>query len=178
MIFENKIDINLLSLNDLEKKVEIKETGATFFENAFIKAKTVYEEFKLPVIADDSGLIVEEIGEPGVFSARYAGENASDYKNNLKLIEKIKHIQNRKAYFECVLVFIDNSGNVHNAVGRCYGEIIEEPRGEKGFGYDPIFFLPELNKTMAELELKEKNKISHRGKAFNKFLEILRGLYV
>ncbi len=167
----------MLGLNDINSNIEIEENGNTFIENAIIKAKTVFNKMNLPVIADDSGLIVEELGEPGIFSARYAGINATDEENNKKLIKKIKNISNRKAYFECALAFIDNSGNIFKAIERCYGEVIDSPKGDKGFGYDPIFFIPELNKTMAELDLSVKNKISHRGKAFKKLVEILRGIY-
>ena len=177
LLSKNRLNIKLLSLNDLPAKPVIIENGSTFIENAMIKAETVFNMYKLPVIADDSGIIVEELGEPGVFSARYAAENASDEDNNKKLIKKVKSLKNKRAYFECALVFIDKNGKIYNSTERCYGEIIDKPRGNKGFGYDPIFLIPELNKTMAELELNEKNKISHRGKAFKKLLNILRGIY-
>ncbi len=177
LLSKNRLNIKLLSLNDLPAKPVIIENGSTFIENAMIKAETVFNMYKLPVIADDSGIIVEELGEPGVLSARYAGENASDEDNNKKLIKKVKSLKNKRAYFECALVFIDKNGKIYNSTERCYGEIIDKPRGNKGFGYDPIFLIPELNKTMAELELNEKNKISHRGKAFKKLLNILRGIY-
>ena len=177
LLQKNNIQVSLLSLNNLNDNIEINENGKSFIENALIKATTIFEKYKLPVIADDSGLIVEEINEPGIFSARYAGLNASDTDNNLKLIERIKSLSNRKAYFECALIFIDKNKKIYKSIGRCYGEIIEKPRGNNGFGYDPIFFIPEFNKTMAELTIEEKNRISHRAKAFNKLIEILRGIY-
>ena len=178
LIEQNNLEnLKLLSLLDFETNLEIKETGKTFLENAVIKAKTIFEKFKKPVIADDSGLIVEELNEPGIFSARYAGENATDEDNNLKLIKNVKNLKNREAYFECALVFINEKGKIYSANEKCFGEIILKPKGNKGFGYDPIFYLPEYKKTMAEIPIEEKNQISHRGKAFKKIVEILRGLY-
>ena len=170
-----KLKLKILSLNDLKNVPEIIENGKTFKENAYLKAKIIFDAFKLPVIADDSGLIVEALGnEPGVFSARYAGEFATDEENNRKLIEKIKNIKDRKAYFQCVLCFIDENGEVYFTDGKCYGEIIDTPKGDNGFGYDPIFYIPELNKTMAELDISTKNKISHRAKAFENLIKILK----
>ena len=178
LLIDNQLNkLELISLNALNGISDIKEDGKTFFDNALIKASAVFQKYKLPVLADDSGLIVEELGEPGIYSARYAGSDATDEANNLKLIEKVSNIKNRRCYFECALIFINEKGEVFRASGKCYGEIVTKPVGKQGFGYDPIFFLPEFNKTMAEISLEEKNEISHRGKAFKKIVKILRGLY-
>ncbi len=175
LLRENNLSYEVLSLLDLKDIPEIIENGETFKENAYIKAKKIFEKYNLPVIADDSGIIAEVLGnEPGVFSARYAGENATDEENNKKLIEKLKQYNNKKAFFQCVLCYINPNGEVFYADGRCYGEIIETPKGENGFGYDPIFYIPELNKTIAELDSITKNKISHRGKAFRELVKILK----
>jgi XTP/dITP diphosphohydrolase len=172
---DNKLDYKLVSLNSVNKDIEIIESGKTFLENALIKAQRVFNELNLPVIADDSGLVVEALGdEPGIFSSRYAGENATDEDNNNKLLLKLKNIKNRKAYFECALVFINENKDIFSAQERCFGEIIDTPRGNNGFGYDPIFFLNEFGKTMAEIDISIKNKISHRAKAFNKLIQYLK----
>ena len=172
---KNKINAELISLNDLKEEISIKETGKTFLENALIKAKTVFKTFNLPVIADDSGLIVKELKDkPGIYSARYAGKNADDNANNNKLLRELQGVANREAYFECALAYIDKNGKRFVAEERCYGEIIDSPKGENGFGYDPIFFLKEFGKTMAEIDLETKNKISHRGKAFRKLINFLK----
>ena len=174
-LFEkNKIKAELLSLNDFQENIFIDETGKTFTENAMIKAETIFKSFKLPVIADDSGLIVVELKDkPGIYSARYAGENADDHANNNKLLQDVKGLANREAYFECALVYIDKNGKRFVTEEKCYGEIIDTPRGENGFGYDPIFFLKEYGKTMAEIDIETKNKISHRGKAFRKLIKFV-----
>lgn len=146
---------------------DVKESGSTFKENALIKARAYFDILKIPVIADDSGLVVPVInGEPGVYSARYAGPEASDYANNTLLLEKLKNIpdDHRDAFFQIFMVFKDTNAE-HFFEGRCYGKIITSAKGSNGFGYDPVFYIPELKKTMAELTLDEKIKISHRGKA-------------
>ncbi len=169
---DNNINHKIIGLNEIENRIKIKETGSTFKENALLKAKVVYKTFKLPVIADDSGLIVQGLdGKPGIFSARYAGENATDKDNYTKLIADTKHLQNKEAYFECALVYINDKGEIFSAEGRCFGEIIDNPRGKNGFGYDPIFFLKDFGKTMAEISSETKNKISHRAKAFDKLIK-------
>jgi XTP/dITP diphosphohydrolase len=174
---ENGLEnIELLSLNDLGENVAIEETGKTFEENAIIKAEAIFKKFQMPVISDDSGLIVKElVDKPGIFSARYAGKNATDFENNSKLLNDVKHLDNREAYFECALVYMDKNGKKFFANEKCYGEIIDEPRGTNGFGYDPVFFLREFGKTMAEMDSEMKNKISHRGKAFKKLAKFLKG---
>ena len=174
LIEEHNLDYEVISLLDLDNIPGIVESGKSFKENAYIKAKRIFEEYKLPVIADDSGIIAEALGdEPGVYSARYAGENATDEDNNKKLIEKLKAYTNKRAFFQCVLCYINANGEVFYNDGKCYGEIIDTPRGDNGFGYDPIFFIPEYSKTIAELDSSTKNKISHRGKAFKELVKIL-----
>jgi len=145
---------------------EAVEDGETFDDNAYKKALHTAKVLGLPAIADDSGLVVEALdGAPGVYSARYAGEKATDSDNIAKLLENMKGRKNRKAAFECVISIAVPSGPALTYEGRCEGEITEEPRGEGGFGYDPVFFYPPLQKTFAEIPLEEKNKISHRGRA-------------
>lgn len=158
----------ILSLADFPNIPEIIEDGTTFAGNAKIKAKTVYDLFKVPTIADDSGLSVEQLnGEPGVFSARYAGENATDEANNKLLLEKLSHFpEPHLAEFICSAVFYDGK-NFILAEDVMDGKIIHEPRGDNGFGYDPLFIAEGFSITNGELSLEEKNKISHRAKAFN-----------
>ncbi|HEX2867463.1 MAG TPA: RdgB/HAM1 family non-canonical purine NTP pyrophosphatase [Ignavibacteriales bacterium] len=162
-------------LNELTGVPEIIEDGVTFEENARIKAVTIYDLFRIPVIADDSGLSVDQLhGEPGVRSARYAGENASDHDNNMKLLEEIKKFpEPHSARFLCCAVYYDGVSYL-KAFGEIPGRIILQPRGENGFGYDPLFLPDGYEKTMAEVGLDEKNKISHRAKAFNLLNDIMR----
>lgn len=162
---ESKYEI--ISLSDLNNDIEIEETGNTFFDNALIKAKAVFDIYKLPVIADDSGLEVEQLnGKPGVYSARYAGENCTYDDNNRKLIDELrKYSEPHYAKFICTSVYFDGE-HILKAVGQLKGKIIKAPRGTNGFGYDPIFLPDEYDRTLAELTLEEKNKISHRAKSF------------
>lgn len=154
-------NIEILSLNDIGFKGDIEETGTTFEENALIKAKTIYDIFKVPVIADDSGLCVNALnGAPGIYSHRFAGLECNDEKNNALLVEKMQNMKDKGAYYECAICYYD--GNPHYFKGQVDGEIILTPRGHNGFGYDPYFLIPSLNKTMAELSMDEKNRISHR----------------
>lgn len=170
-ILSNHKIISLVELNDFD---EVEETGTSFRENAFLKAKHFYDKYKVPVFADDSGLVVEALnGAPGIRSARYSGVNANYLNNNLKLLNDLKEIDNKKAYFISVICFIDFNGDVYYFEGRIYGEISKHPQGTDGFGYDPIFYLPEYKKTFAELG-SEKNKISHRSKALCNFNEFLK----
>ncbi|MEG8947595.1 RdgB/HAM1 family non-canonical purine NTP pyrophosphatase [Rosettibacter firmus] len=173
-IFENS-NFEIISLYDLGNNIEIDETGSTFSENAVIKAKTIYDYYKEPVIADDSGLIVEQLdGRPGVYSARYAGEKCTFEDNNIKVINELKEFpEPHKAKFVCTAVFYDGK-NIIETVGELKGKIIKEQRGNNGFGYDPIFVPDGYDKTIAELSLEEKNKISHRAEAFNKLLAKLK----
>ena len=151
----------------------IPETGKSFKENAIIKAREVYNLTGLTTIGDDSGLVVEALdGEPGVFSARYSGTNATDEDNNKKLLKKLEetNTKNRNARFECVIAFIDceDPQKVYTFSGTWKGKILLKQRGSRGFGYDPLFFDPKIGKSSAELPTKQKNKISHRAKALAK----------
>ncbi|MDC3415696.1 XTP/dITP diphosphatase [Aquibacillus sp. 3ASR75-54] len=162
----SKYGIEILSLLDFKEEVEdIEETGTTFFENARIKAETVMKKYHLPVLADDSGLVVDALnGEPGVFSARYAGEEKNDLANVHKVLQRLQGVpkKDRTARFVCVLAVAQpNQPTMYNK-GTCEGEILEVPRGENGFGYDPIFLPRGFKRSMAELSLVEKNEISHR----------------
>jgi XTP/dITP diphosphohydrolase len=164
-----------------EKGVEVAfvETGVTLEENAALKAKVYAQASGLLSLADDSGLEVDALcGEPGVFSKRYAGEGASDEERNLHLLGKLAQVpwEKRGARFRCVIALAMPRGRLELCQGECQGIIAFEPRGEGGFGYDPIFYLPELGKTMAELTLEEKNKISHRSMAAQKALQVLEQL--
>ncbi|HAB52996.1 MAG: non-canonical purine NTP pyrophosphatase, RdgB/HAM1 family [Ignavibacteria bacterium RIFOXYB2_FULL_35_12] len=168
-------EIELLSLNDFNNVAEIVEDGNTFEENAVKKAKYVFEKYSIPVLADDSGLVVEQLnGEPGIYSARYAGENATDEENNKKLISRLLSLpQPHKAKFVCSAVYFDGK-NMMKAEGEIVGQIIHEQHGKNGFGYDPLFMPDGYNQTTAELNFDEKNKISHRAKAFNSLLKLIK----
>lgn len=155
---------------------EPEETGLTFMENASLKAAYYMKHTGLPCLADDSGLIVDALdGRPGVFSARYAGEDCDDEKNNRKLIRELAHVpyEKRTASYACVLVLIRPDGSKETAEGRCDGIVRDVYAGAGGFGYDPLFYLPQLGKTMAELSLAEKNQISHRGRALRQLADRL-----
>jgi XTP/dITP diphosphohydrolase len=158
---------------------EVAEVGRSFEENATIKAATLALESGLLSLADDSGLEVDALdGEPGTLSARYAGENASDADRVAYLLSKMQGVpqEKRQARFRCVIAIANPQGEVELCSGECEGVIALEPKGEKGFGYDPIFYLPELKKTMAELPLEIKNKLSHRGRAAARAREVLKRL--
>lgn len=165
------------TLLDYPEIEEVEETGTTFEENARLKAETIAKQLNVMVLSDDSGLEVEALdGAPGVYSARYAGEPKNDARNVAKLLAELAELQvegntNRKANFHCTLVlaFPDKASIV--AEGKLYGEIAHVPQGENGFGYDPVFFVPELNKTTAQLLPEEKNAISHRRQAINQLME-------
>jgi XTP/dITP diphosphohydrolase len=164
----NGINAEILSLNDVGFKDEISETEDTFEGNAKIKAEIIFNKFKLPTIADDSGIVVLQLGsEPGVYSARYAGENATDEDNNRKLIERLKSFpEPHKGKFICSAVYYFGADFIVS-MGEIVGSIMKEPRGTNGFGYDPLFLPDGYDKTTAELPPEIKNKISHRFKAFN-----------
>lgn len=164
-------NVELLDFHGLEYPDEIDESGSTFEENAFIKAKAVYGKYHLPVIADDSGLCVSALGgEPGIHSARFAGSEARDEDNIRLLLQRLQDVPNsgRKAYFMCSAVFYYDSGQYYLAEGKVSGFITRSPTGIHGFGYDPVFYLPQYGKTIAQLEDREKNRISHRFIAFRK----------
>ncbi|TDB48657.1 XTP/dITP diphosphatase [Photorhabdus khanii] len=156
-----------------------EETGLTFIENAILKARHAAQITGLPAIADDSGLSVDILGgAPGIYSARYAGENATDQQNLAKLLDTMKDIPDdqRQAQFNCVLVYIRHAEDPTPLVfhGRWPGIIAHEPAGNGGFGYDPIFYVPELGCTAAELSSEQKNAVSHRGQALKMMLDTLR----
>ncbi len=160
------LQIEIRSLDDFGPIPEAVEDGHTFDENAYKKALHTAKVLGLPAIADDSGLVVDALnGEPGVFSARYAGENATDEENCQKLLTALQGIDERRAHFQCVLSIAVPSGPALTYEGRCDGLILDERRGDSGFGYDPLFYFEQLGKTFAELTMEEKNKVSHRGKA-------------
>ncbi|MGL6021129.1 MAG: XTP/dITP diphosphatase [Gibbsiella quercinecans] len=156
-----------------------EETGLTFIENAILKARHAAQVTGLPAIADDSGLAVDALGgAPGIYSARYAGEDASDQQNLEKLLAALKEVPpgSRGAQFHCVLVYLRHAQDPTPLVfhSNWAGEITAEPAGQGGFGYDPIFYVPELGRTAAELTREEKSAVSHRGKALTLMLEALR----
>lgn len=159
--------------------LQVKETGETLAENAILKARAYAGASGLLTWADDSGLEVDALqGEPGVRSARYAGPDASDDARCRFLLERLRGVpwEERTARFRCVVALVDRAGGLHTAEGICEGIIALEPRGKEGFGYDPIFYLPEQGRTMAELPLHEKNAISHRGLAARAARAILQDL--
>jgi XTP/dITP diphosphohydrolase len=156
---------------------EAEEPYDTFFENALAKARHVAFATRLPALADDSGLCVDALGgAPGVQSARYAGEPKSDRRNNEKLLAEMAAQENRGAHYVCVLVLVRGPGDTQPLVAEAewQGEIARAPRGSGGFGYDPYFLVPALGKTAAELAPEEKNRLSHRGQALAKLLELLK----
>lgn len=178
-LFKDYFD-KFISIDEIDKEINIIENGNSFEENAFIKAKLIYDLFHIPTLADDSGLMVDFLnGEPGIYSARYAGEDSNDKKNIEKLLEKLKDApeNNRLAKFVCVFVFIDENGNILKTRGECHGKIAFEPKGENGFGYDPVFIPNQFNKTFAELSDNVKNSISHRAHAANKLKKLLEEVY-
>ncbi len=174
-IFDCK-DIRLKNLNDFPDIV-IEETGKTFFENAYMKAKKAVDAFKIISMGEDSGLVVKALnGKPGVFSRRFAGSNATDLENNIKLLELLKGIpfNQREAYFISTVVIMKQDGSYIEGEGILHGYIIDEMRGSGGFGYDPIFYISEYGKTLAELGDELKNKISHRYKALRQIKSQLK----
>jgi XTP/dITP diphosphohydrolase len=160
--------IEIKSLDDFGPIPEVEEDGETFDENAYKKASFTAKILGIPALADDSGLMVEALGgAPGVISARYAGENATDEQRIAKLLKAVKGKTNRKAAFECVLSIAVPSGSALTYEARCEGLIAEQSAGQNGFGYDPIFFYPPLKKTFGQMTLEEKSQVSHRGKTLN-----------
>ncbi|MCE8017264.1 RdgB/HAM1 family non-canonical purine NTP pyrophosphatase [Halomonas sp. MCCC 1A17488] len=158
---------------------DVEETGLTFIENALLKARAASRASGLPALADDSGLEVDALaGSPGIYSARYAGEPKSDARNNAKLLESLSGVSGaaRSARYWCALVYLRHAEDpVPIIVQRSWeGEILEQPCGEGGFGYDPLFWLPALGRSVAELDAAEKNRLSHRGRALEAMLAALR----
>jgi len=165
-----QLPIKVLTLSDFGPIPEAVENGTSFRENALLKARHYARFTGKACLADDSGLEVDALqGAPGIYSARFAGEPADDAANNQKLIAELAHtrVEERTARFRCVLAFVDTDESTQTTDGVCEGYIIEEKRGVGGFGYDCLFFVPELQKTMAELSEGEKNAISHRGQALS-----------
>jgi XTP/dITP diphosphohydrolase len=173
-------DLELVAASQFPGVPEIEETGSTFAENALIKARAINEFTNLPALADDSGLVVEALnGAPGIFSARYAGINADDKANVMKLLNEIKGLDQSllSAKFECAIALVDKSQDLELVVdGQMPGQVIKEVRGENGFGYDPIFVPQGLTKTSSQLSDADKDKISHRGIALRKMSMILKQL--
>ncbi len=171
------LKIELISLNELDDKINIKETGRTFVDNAFKKAKVVSLVFPDDlVVGEDSGLEVAHIGgAPGVYSKRYSGKNATDIKNNRKVLKELEGVprKERKARYCCVLALCREGKLIKKYKGILPGYIYKESKGRGGFGYDPVFYLPGYKRTVAQISLKEKNKISHRAKVFLKLKNFL-----
>lgn len=167
-------DIKLKTLDEVNFNKKIIENGNSFIENSIIKCESVYKEISKPVIADDSGISVDALnGAPGIYSARYGGQSLSDVERYQYLLKKLKKSDNLNASFVCALVLYINKNKIFIVQEEVNGIISFEPKGNNGFGYDPIFFIPEFNKTMAELTAKEKDEISHRGKAAKIMKEII-----
>ncbi len=171
------LGLAFLSLLDFPQFPEVVEDGETLEENAIKKARAAFIHFHMTSLADDSGLEVDELGRaPGVLSSRFAGEEASYQDNNLKLLGLLKGVplERRGAAFRCVVALAESTGNVLTFEGTCKGYIGLEPRGDSGFGYDPLFVVPGLGLTFAQLGPEQKNRISHRARALAKVREYLR----
>ena len=171
--------LEIRSLQDFPDLPEVVEDGRTFLENAFKKAQACAQATGRPALADDSGLEVDCLnGAPGIYSARFSGAEATDEANNRKLLSLLEGIpeERRTARFVCRMVLYLPEGKWIQTEGFCPGIIARAPRGEHGFGYDPVFYLPELNKTMAEIPLEEKNRISHRAQALQKIRSHLEAI--
>ena len=173
-----KFGFELVLQSQLGVDIDVEENGTTFEENSFIKADAVMKATGLPALADDSGIAVDALnGEPGIYSARYGFDPSLDDRGRLELLlkntEQVPDGQ-RQAQFVCVITMVTPDGQVIQARGEIHGELTREPRGENGFGYDPIFFYPPLGKTTAELSAEEKNAVSHRANALKSFYEKLK----
>ena len=173
-----KFGIDLVLQSELGIDIDVEETGTTFEENSFIKAEAVMKASGLPALADDSGIAVDALnGEPGIYSARYGFDESLDDWGRLELL--LKNTENvpdgqRQAQFVCVITLVTPEGQVVQARGEIHGELTRQPRGENGFGYDPIFFYPPLGKTTAELSPEEKNQVSHRANALKLFYDKMK----
>ena len=169
-----RFGVEVVSPGDLGITVDVEETGTTFAENAMLKAKAICAAAKLPAIADDSGLCVDALnGGPGVYSARYGGEGLDDKGRYMLLLNNMRGQTTRAAHFTCSIACAFPNGDTLTAEGRCDGTIAFAPMGKGGFGYDPVFFVPEKAKTFGQLTAEEKSTISHRGKALKSFAEKL-----
>ena len=174
----DRFGFELILQSELGVDIDVEETGTTFEENSFLKADAVMKATGLPAIADDSGIAVEALnGEPGIYSARYGFDDSLDDHGRMMLLlkntEQVPDGQ-RQAKFVCVITFVTPNGMTIQARGEIHGELTREPRGENGFGYDPIFYYPPLGMTTAELPSEIKNQVSHRGNALNLFYQKLK----
>ena len=173
-----KFGIELVLQSELGVDIDVEETGTTFEENSFLKAEAVMKATGLPALADDSGIAVDALnGEPGIYSARYGFDDSLDDWGRLELL--LKNTENvpdgqRQAQFVCVITMVTPDGQTVQARGEIHGELTREPRGENGFGYDPIFYYPPLGKTTAELSSEEKNQVSHRANALKLFYDKMK----
>ena len=174
----DKFGFDLVLQSELGIDLDVEETGTTFEENSFIKAKAVMEATGLPSIADDSGICVDALnGEPGIYSARYGFDDTlDDWGRLLLLLKNTEHVPDgqRQAQFVCVISFITPDGQVIQARGEIHGELLRAPRGENGFGYDPIFYYPPMGLSTAEMSPEDKNQVSHRANALRVFYEKLK----
>lgn len=169
----------VLTLHDVAPHMDVEETGETFEKNAILKAETIAQELQKTVIADDSGLEIDALGgEPGVYSARYAGAEQNDESNIDKVLQKLVQVpaDEKTARFRCVLALASPGQETIIFEGTCEGLITDERKGDNGFGYDPIFYVPSLEKTMAEMEPAEKASVSHRGNAIRELGKVMPGL--
>lgn len=170
----SSVQYEITSVEDYDNIPYIEEAGNSFEENALLKARVVSKITNLPTIADDSGLEVVSLNnQPGIYSARYAGEKSSDMDNTKKLLTKMVNSDDREARFVCVIALVIPGDTEKLFRGECNGIIIDKPRGNRGFGYDPVFMIPGINKTFAELDMKEKNTYSHRASAIYKLKQYL-----
>lgn len=166
-------DFEVVSMKEMGFDAEIEENGKTFYENAFIKAKAVSDYLGLPALADDSGICVNALGdEPGIYSARYAGDGIDEHNNEL-LLKNMQGKTDRRARFVCCMVYYSPNGEIKTAMGETHGKILDELQGENGFGYDPLFFSDDLNKSLGVASAEEKNTISHRARALFKIKELI-----
>lgn len=167
----------VISLLDLNETIEIEETGTTFEENALIKAQTIYDLYKCDVISDDSGICIDYFdGKPGIYSSRWLGEDTPYSEKNAYILKEVGDSTNRGAQYVCAIAHVRADGSHAIYRGECAGEIAYKSEGEKGFGYDPIFYYPPYKRTLACVSEEEKNAISHRGKALEKLLEGMKNV--
>ena len=173
-----KFGIELILQSEVGVDIDVEETGTTFEENSFLKAEAVMKATGLPALADDSGIAVDALnGEPGIYSARYGfDESLNDYDRMMLLLKNTEQVPDgqRQAQFVCVITFVTPDGQTIQARGEIHGELTREPRGENGFGYDPIFYYPPFGKTTAEATPDEKNSVSHRANALKLFYEKMK----
>ena len=173
-----KLGIELILQSELGVDIDVEETGTTFEENSFLKANAVMQATGLPAMADDSGIVVDALnGEPGVYSARYGGDpSMTDHDRKMLLLKNTEHVPDgqRQAAFVAVITLVEPDGRVIQARGEIHGELLRAPRGENGFGYDPIFYYPPMGLSTAEMSPEDKNQVSHRANALRVFYEKLK----